>query len=169
MIGRSAKEPHFQGGGSSHINPTQVDIPFDELQKLAGDAELTYCDGYPATPDFQQPLIDEAVAAAQAADVALLFVALPSFIESEGYDRADLDLTRQQVALIQAVSAAQPNTVVILNNGSALTMGEWIDWPGRGPRSLDDGPGRRRRHRRCALRQSEPVGQAGRNLPTEAG
>ena len=106
-----------------------MDIPFDEVQKLAGDANLTYCDGYPATPDFQQPLIDEAVAAAQAADVALLFVALPSFIESEGYDRADLDLTRQQVALIQAVCAAQPNTVVILNNGSALTMGEWIDGP----------------------------------------
>ena len=129
VIGRSAKEPHFQGGGSSHINPTQVDIPFDEVQKLAGDAKLTYCDGYPATPDFQQPLIDEAVAAAQAADVALLFVALPCFIESEGYDRADLNLTRQQVALIQAVCAAQPNTVVILNNGSALTMGEWIAGP----------------------------------------
>ena len=129
IIGHSAKEPHFQGGGSSHINPTQVDIPFDEVQKLAGDARLTYCDGYPATPDFQQPLIDEAVAAAQAADVALLFMALPSFIESEGYDRADLDLTRQQVALIQAVCAAQPNTVVILNNGSALTMGEWLDGP----------------------------------------
>ena len=129
VIGRSAKEPHFQGGGSSHINPTQVDIPFDEVQKLAGDTKLTCCDGYPTTPDFQQPLIDEAVAAAQAADVALLFVALPSFIESEGYDRSDLKLTSQQVALIQAVCAAQPNTVVILNNGSALTMGEWIAGP----------------------------------------
>ena len=52
-------------------------------------------------------LIDEA-AAARAAEVALLYVALPSFKESEGYDRADLDLTVQQVALIQAVSAVQP-------------------------------------------------------------
>ena len=129
VIGRSAKEPHFQGGGSSHINPTQVDIPFDEVQKLAGAARLTYCDGYPATPAFEQALIEEAVAAASAADIALLYVALPSFIESEGYDRADLNLTSQQVALIQAVCPAQHNTVVILNNGSALTMDEWIAGP----------------------------------------
>ncbi len=129
VIGRSAKEPHFQGGGSSHVNPTRVDIPFDEVQKLAGDAQLTYAEGYPAGLAFDQALIDEAAAAARAADVALLFIALPAFIESEGYDRTDLDLTPQQVALIQAVCAAQPNTVVILNNGSALTMSEWLDGP----------------------------------------
>ena len=127
VIGRAAKEPHYQGGGSSHINPTQVDIPFDELQKLAGNSHLTYCAGYPATPAFDQALIDEAVSAAQAADVALVYAALPGFKESEGYDRPDLDLTPQQVALIKAVSAAQPQTVVILNNGSAVTMSEWID------------------------------------------
>lgn len=129
VIGRSAKAPHFQGGGSSHINPTQVDIPYDEVQKLAGAAQLTYSEGYPATPAFDQALIDEAVRAARAADVALLFIALPAFIESEGYDRADLGLTQQQVALIQAVCAAQPNAVVILNNGSALTMREWLEGP----------------------------------------
>ncbi len=32
VIGRSAQAAHFQGGGSSHINPTQVDVPFQELQ-----------------------------------------------------------------------------------------------------------------------------------------
>ncbi len=127
VIGRAAKEPHYQGGGSSHINPTQVDIPLDELQKLAGNSHLTYCAGYPATPAFDQALIDEAVSAARAADVALIYAALPGFKESEGYDRPDLDLTPQQVALIKAVSAAQPQTVVILNNGSAVTMSEWID------------------------------------------
>ena len=64
---------------------------------------------------------------AQQAEVAVLYVALPGFKESEGYDRADLDLTEQEVALIQAVSAVQPKTVVVLNNGSAVTMGAWID------------------------------------------
>ena len=57
----------------------------------------------------------------------MLYIALPSFKESEGYDRADLDLTAQQVALIQAVTAVQPNSVVILNNGAPVAMGEWID------------------------------------------
>ncbi|MEJ5199306.1 MAG: glycoside hydrolase family 3 C-terminal domain-containing protein, partial [Anaerolineae bacterium] len=108
---------------------TRVDIPFDEVQKLAGDAQLTYAPGYPAGPAFDQALIDEAVAVAREAEMALLFIALPAFVESEGYDRADLNLTRQQVALIRAVCAAQPNAVVILNNGSALTMDEWLDGP----------------------------------------
>lgn len=127
VIGRAAAKPHYQGGGSSHINPTQVDIPLAELEKLAGPAQLTRCEGYPDTPEFRQSLIDEAVRAAATADVALLYVALPAFKESEGYDRPDLDLTPQQVALIQAVAAAQPQTVVILNNGSALAMSAWID------------------------------------------
>jgi len=127
VIGRTAKHPHYQGGGSSHINPTQVDIPFEELQELAGSATLTYSAGYPADDSFDQALIDEAVAQAQAAEVALLYIALPSYKESEGYDRADLDLTQQQVALIQAVSAVQPHSVVIVNNGSAVAMAEWID------------------------------------------
>jgi beta-glucosidase len=127
IIGRAAREPHFQGGGSSHINPTQVDVPLAELQKLAGAAQITWCAGYPAGAEFEQALIDEAVAAARMADVALLYLALPTFKESEGYDRADLDLTPQQVALIQAVSTAQPRTVVILNNGSAVAMTAWID------------------------------------------
>jgi beta-glucosidase len=127
VIGRAAQEAYFQGGGSSHINPTMVDNPFEELRKLAGAVHLTYSAGYPEIPGFQQAPIDEAVQAARAADVALLYVALPGYVESEGYDRPGLDLTRQQVALIRAVCAAQPQTVVILNNGSAVTMTEWIE------------------------------------------
>ncbi len=127
VIGRAAREPHFQGGGSSHINPTHLDVPFAELQKLAVDAALTYVPGYPADNSFQQDLIDEAVSSAKAGDVAVLYIALPALKESEGYDRPDLDLTEQQVALIQAVTAVQPHSVVILNNGSAVTMSEWIE------------------------------------------
>jgi beta-glucosidase len=127
VIGRSAREPYYQGGGSSHINPTKLAIPFDELQSLAGNADLTYSEGYPDDESFRQDLIDEAVEAARDAEVALLYVSLPSSKESEGYDRADLDLTGHQVALIKAVTAVQPQTVVILNNGSAIAMSEWID------------------------------------------
>ncbi len=72
-------------------------------------------------------LVQQAVVLAQSADVALLYIALPTFKESEGYDRQDLDLTEQQVALIQAVAKVQPNTVVILNNGAPVAMSAWID------------------------------------------
>jgi beta-glucosidase len=127
VIGRAAKEAYFQGGGSSHINPTQVDNPFEELQKLAGKAKLSYAEGYPVDDSFDQIFIDKAIKNARTAEVALLYLALPKSKESEGYDRSDLDLTQQQVALIKAVTAVQPKTVVILNNGAPVVMSEWIN------------------------------------------
>ena len=127
VIGRAAENAHFQGGGSSHINPTKVAVPFKELQAQAGNAELTYAEGYPTDNSFHQDMIDQAVTLAQSADVAVLYIALPTFKESEGYDRTDLDLTEQQVALIKAVSKIQPNTVVVLNNGAPVAMSEWIE------------------------------------------
>lgn len=127
IIGRSAKEPHFQGGGSSHVNAIRVTNAFDEVEQIVDTDQVTYSAGYPAGLETNTVLIEEAVAAAKNADVALLFIALPAFKESEGYDRNDIDLTLQQIDLIKAVSAAQPNTVVILNNGSAVAMSAWID------------------------------------------
>jgi beta-glucosidase len=127
VIGRAAEHAHFQGHGSSHINPTRVAVPFKELGARAGEAELTYAEGYPADNSFQQDLIDQAVTLARSAEVAVLYIALPGFKESEGYDRPDLDLTEQQVALIKAVAKVQPKTVVVLNNGAPVAMSEWID------------------------------------------
>ncbi|HTP09457.1 MAG TPA: glycoside hydrolase family 3 C-terminal domain-containing protein [Anaerolineae bacterium] len=127
VIGRAAENAHFQGGGSSHIHATKVAVPFKELQAQAGNAELTYAPGYPADNSFRQDMIDQAVTLASAADVAVLYIALPAFKESEGYDRRDLDLTNQQVALIKAVAKIQPNTIVVLNNGAPIAMSNWID------------------------------------------
>ena len=127
LIGSAAREAHFQGGGSSHIHPTRVDNPYDAVAALAGEVELLFAPGYQAEPGRDQALIDEAVSCAQEAEVALLYIALPAHLESEGYDRQNMRLTAQQEALIQAVAAVQPQTVVILNNGSAIEMLEWID------------------------------------------
>jgi beta-glucosidase len=104
-----------------------VDNPYIELQKVAGNAELSYADGYPQDESFDQALIDEACKNAHSAEVALLYICLPATKESEGYDRPDLDLTPHQVALINAVTSVQPNTVVILNNGAPVVMSEWIE------------------------------------------
>ena len=128
VIGWAAKNAYFQGGGSSHINPIQVDEPLMELKKLAPNGTVfSFADGYTADGSFHQELIDAAVKEAGAAEVALLYLSLPPTKESEGYDRADLDLSQQQIALIKAVTAVQPNTAVILNNGAPVVMGEWID------------------------------------------
>lgn len=127
VIGHSAEDAYFQGGGSSHVNPTRVDVPFKELQALAGEAELTYAKGYLADGSSQPAMIEQAVSIAGAADVALLYISLPASVESEGYDRTDIDLPEQQVALIKAVARAQPKTVVVLNNGAPVAMTAWID------------------------------------------
>lgn len=127
VIGQAAQTAHFQGEGSSHINPTKVSVPFMELQTAAGDAEFSFARGYPADNAIRPDLIDEAVAIAQTADVAVLMIALPGYIESEGYDRTSLDLTPQQITLIKAIAGVQPNTVVVLNNGAPIAMSEWID------------------------------------------
>jgi len=58
-------------------------------------------------------------AAAAAADAAVLVVATPS---SEGSDRPDLDLSPADAAIVAAVLAAQPKTVVVLNSPAAIIM-----------------------------------------------
>jgi len=126
VIGSSAKQPYIQGGGASHVNPTKVAIPWVELRRQAPGTQFTYADGYSCCGEFRQALIDEAVGIASSAEAALLFIALPPLTEAEGHDRADIDLSRQHVALIKAVAAVQPDTVVVLNNGAPVAMSEWI-------------------------------------------
>ena len=43
-------------------------------------------------------------------------------MESEGYDRDDIDLPAEQLALVDAVTAANPNVVVVLSNGGVVTL-----------------------------------------------
>lgn len=73
--------------------------------------------------------IDEAVTLAREADAVVLVVGSASATEGEGYDRADLGLPRPQDALVEAVLAAHPRTVVVLNTGSPVTL----PWAERAP------------------------------------
>lgn len=126
IIGGFALTPRFQGGGSSHVNPTKVDDAFTEF-KLLHDGPCTYSQGYSMkTDEPDQQLIDEAVSAASAADVAVIFAGLPDVFESEGYDRKHMRLPDCHNALIEAVAAVQPKLVVVLSNGSPVVM-PWID------------------------------------------
>ena len=68
----------------------------------------------------------KAVALAKKSDVAVIFAGLPEGYESEGIDRPDMELTGKQNELISAVAKANPNTVVVLNVGSPVTM-PWLD------------------------------------------
>jgi beta-glucosidase len=127
VIGDFARNPRYQGGGSSHIKPTRLDDIYNSIQEEAGSSvTLTYSQGY--ISDSDEPnleLIEQAAKAASKADTAIVFAGLPERYESEGYDRTHLRIPESQIRLIEAITEIQPNTVVVLSNGSAIEM-PWI-------------------------------------------
>ncbi|RKR07650.1 beta-glucosidase [Kushneria sinocarnis] len=121
VIGEFAERPRYQGGGSSHVNATRVDTPLAALQ-ATGD-QVDYARGFAIDQDHSdQALIEAATDTARRAEVAVLFLGLPERHESEGYDRTHLNLPENQLALLAAVTAVQPNTVVVLANGAPVAM-----------------------------------------------
>lgn len=123
FVGEFAKKPRFQGGGSSHINSFKTTSAVEAAEGL----KVTYAQGYSVDKDeATDEMIAEAVAAAKAAKVAVVFAGLPDAYESEGYDRTHMAMPACQNKLIEAVAAANANTVVVLHNGSPVEM-PWID------------------------------------------
>ena len=125
VIGEFAEKPRYQGAGSSMINPTRLDTALDEIRALS-TGDVAYAQGFSnaleVSADETAVLRDGAVAAASAADVAVVFLGLPARLESEGYDREDIDLPAAQLELLDAVLAANPNTVVVLSNGGVVAL-----------------------------------------------
>jgi beta-glucosidase len=127
LIGEFARTPRYQGGGSSNVNATRVDAALDAVRALAG-ADVPFAPG--SAPDGAgdaAALRDEAVALARDAEVAVVFAGLGDAEESEGFDRAHLDLPADQVELIRAVAAAAPRTVVVLSHGGVVSLEGWHD------------------------------------------
>lgn len=120
VIGAMAKSPRYQGAGSSHINPTGLSQPLDFLP------DAIYAPGCDDRGDTTDALLDEARAAAEQAEVAVIFAGLPDRYESEGFDRDDMKLPVDHLRMIEAVVSANPHTVVVLLCGSAVEC-PWAD------------------------------------------
>ncbi|MDR2446086.1 MAG: glycoside hydrolase family 3 C-terminal domain-containing protein [Treponema sp.] len=120
VIGPFAKTPRFQGAGSSHINATRVDIPYDELEKAAEGAALMYAEGYALNGEADAALLEEAKKIAASADVCVIFAGLPDKDDSEGKDRVSLRLPENQNALIAEIAKVHKSVAVVLMNGSAV-------------------------------------------------
>ena len=125
VIGAFAKTPRYQGAGSSKINPTRLDTALDAITEHAGADNTGFAQGYVVsihdTSDAAQ-LRAEAVELAGSKDTAVVFLGLPEAAESEGYDREHIDLPAVQLELLDAVVSANPNTVVVLSNGSVVAL-----------------------------------------------
>lgn len=123
-IGGFAEAPRYQGGGSSHINSVRVTSVLDSTPK---EAEVEYVQGFGADGNASAPeQLELVLEAAKKADAAVIFAGLPDSFESEGYDRSHLKLPEEQNRLIHEVAQVQPHTVVVLHNGSPVTM-PWVD------------------------------------------
>jgi beta-glucosidase len=121
VIGEFARTPRFQGAGSSLINPTRLDNALDAIRDAAS-GEVRFAPGFTIDGSADADLVADAVAAATAADVAVVLLGLPDSYESEGFDRTDIELPPDQVALLEAVVGANPRTVVVLANGGVVRV-----------------------------------------------
>lgn len=125
VIGAFAAQPRYQGGGSSHIVPTRMDTALEFMTSMA-EGEVAFAPGYRLEEDaIDEALIAEAAKLAAGKDVAVIFAGLPDAFESEGLDRTHLEMPASHRALIERVAAVQPNTVVVLSNGSPVAM-PWL-------------------------------------------
>ncbi|WOF23337.1 glycoside hydrolase family 3 C-terminal domain-containing protein [Microbacterium betulae] len=121
VVGEFARTPRYQGAGSSHINPTRLDTALDAV-RAAASAEVPFAAGFRLDGREDAALVDEAVAAARAAAVVVLFLGLPDEEESEGFDRTHIDLPAVQRSLLDAVLAVNERVVVVLSNGSVVSL-----------------------------------------------
>ncbi len=120
LIGKLAKIPRYQGSGSSLINPLSLTIPYEEIKKISS---FKYSDGYNLESfEINEDLINEAIAVSKDSDYIIIFAGLPEIAESEGFDRKDIELPKNQNYLIDCLSKLNKKIIVILFNGGPINL-----------------------------------------------
>lgn len=133
VAGDIARKMRYQGGGCALINPTRLDVPLDEIIKYAGEEQVAFAPGYTDDDQTTPQLLEDAVSKAKNADVVILFLGLAVSTDIEGCDREKLDIEESHIQLLEAVSQVNPNVVVVLSNGEAVTM----PWAGKAKAILE--------------------------------
>ena len=125
IVGELAKNPHYQGSGSSRVNPTRQ-VSLTQAVQARG-LGWEYVDGYRIdSKDQNTLLLEEACLAAKEKEVVVVVVGLTEDDEAEGYDRQHLELQPGQNALIKALATVNSNVVVVLQGGGVVTL-PWLD------------------------------------------
>lgn len=137
VIGDKAHVGVLSGGGSSQGLPAKgwaASVPIGGTGQMSGFAVERWLAGAPldairkevpgAKVDFDSGMYPSVAAALAArSEVAIVFV---SKFELEGFDSPDLSLPGAQDAMVEAVAAANPNTIVVLETGNPIAM-PWRD------------------------------------------
>lgn len=127
VIGDMAKNPRYQGAGSSTINPYKIENIYDCLKEK--NIKFDYAKGYNRVEQSYEEEADlqkEAIELAKKNDIVLICVGLTENYESEGMDRTILDISKNQNELINKICEVNENVVIVLSNGSPICM-PWIN------------------------------------------
>jgi beta-glucosidase len=125
VVGDFAEIPRYQGAGSSGVNPFKVDSPLECL-KAAGLKVASYVKGFRRHGGNDPALIAQAVELARRGEIILLYLGLDEVSETEGLDRSHLRINKNQIDLLEALSAVNPRIVVVLAGGSPVEI-PWLD------------------------------------------
>lgn len=125
LIGLFAKQPRFEGAGSSKVNCENVQSLYDVLSEQGIPFE--YGQGYHIAISESDPvLVENAKIIAKRNNKVVVVVGLPEGKEAEGLDRKDMDLPKCQVELIESLYRVNPNIIVLIQCGASITM-PWVE------------------------------------------
>lgn len=117
VCGELFEKSRYQGCGSSLINPARISTPKSAFD--GAGVKYKYAKGYRENEiKRDEKLITEALNEAKGFDDVIVFAGLTDYVESEGFDRADMKLCDNQLALIDALLDAKKNVTVVLYGGS---------------------------------------------------
>ena len=122
-IGELLIEPRINGGGSSSLKPYKVEIPLNELSNYG---EFKYARGY-KEDDVDEGLMNEAIEVAKEASKVILFVGTTSKIESEGFDRKNMDLPVNQQVLIKKILEVNENVILVNSSGAPVNLAPYVN------------------------------------------
>lgn len=126
VVGELARTLRYQGAGSSHINPPKT-VSFTQA---LDEEKISYefAAGYTLKgTGYKKKLLDEAKNVAKDKDVVIVFIGLTDAYESEGFDRAHMELPSSHGTLVNELKKINENVVVVLAGGSPVSMENWID------------------------------------------
>jgi len=123
VIGAMAEKPHYQGVGSSRVNPRRMVSFVDALREE--NLDWPYARGYALSGKESAQLEQEALELCRGKDAVLFFAGLGDTEEAESYDRQHLDLPAEQNGLIDRIASENPNVVVVLHAGSPVRL-PWL-------------------------------------------
>ena len=121
IIGDFAKNPRYQGAGSSIVNPTKLDNTL-ELIKDFNINYVGYEQGFNRYGKEKKNLFEKAIGLARNVDTVIFYMGLDEVTEAEGLDRDNIKIHKNQVSLLKAIKELGKKVIVILSEGSVVEL-----------------------------------------------